>query len=571
MNKVAMSKEPIMKLSRRDLLGFGGGIAAGLVFTPVPWKVLDATAKWTQNWPWIPQPSRGPVDVKYAPCALCAQGCGLKIRMAGGWAVGLAGMPEHPVSRGALCPLAFGAHQLNWHPRRVRGVLHHGRPSSWEEAKAAFTKASAEGTVGIVDGRPGRAASLVLETFAKAQGGRYLTALTAEERALAPYGTWSGVPVSALGYDLENAQTILSFGAPLLDGWGTPGRFTRLWAERAAGLDDPPLRVIQVESLLSRTAASAWRRATIHPRSEAALAGGLARVLIEERLVAARGPMPPIPISEAVAQTGLTAQAIQDLARILVARGPVVAIAADDEPAIAALNLVLGAVGRRGGIVRRAERTPAALDVRAVTEPLRAVLLDSTAPWDLPVRPGAEVFRFAAWAGGGPAADWLLPAPGFLEDLAEAPTAPTSSFETYAVAPQLVERPKGVIGAAEFLTKIDPSAGTVADAIRARCEELFHARKGKLHVPGKEQPTPLTDIGTAAKLQEGLLAGAVWAADPLRNPGFHCELREWPQVSAEPLRPAAWTDAWTVPVLPPLAAKLFQESRLRPGPGRSEI
>ena len=38
---------------------------------------------------------------------------------------------------------------------------------------------------------------------------------------------------------------------------------------------------------------------------------------------------------------------------------------------------------------------------------------------------GAEVFRFAAWDGGGSNADWLLPAPGFLEELTDVPTAPT--------------------------------------------------------------------------------------------------------------------------------------------------
>jgi hypothetical protein len=293
------------------------------------------------------------------------------------------------------------------------------------------------------------------------------------------------------------------------------------------------------------------------------LAGGLARVLIEERLVARRGPIPPITLSEAAAQTGLTIEAIQDLARTLVARGPVMAIAADNKPAVAALNVVLGAVGTRGGIVRKAEGAPASLDIEHVTEPLRAVLLDSTVAWDLPRRTGAEVFRFAAWAGDGAAADWLLPAPGFLEELADVPTAPTSAFETYAVAPQLVERPKGVISAAEFLAQIDPGVGTIADAIGVRCEALFRARRGKLH--------PSADFETAAKLQEKLLGGAIWAADPPRDPGFRCELREWPQVSVEPSRPVAWTDAWAVPVLPPLAAKLFQESTLRPAPGRCEI
>src|SRR5215467_8718580 len=134
-----------MKISRRDLLTWGGGLTAGMLVTPVPWKLMDDTAKWTQNWPWIPQPSRGPTEVRSSFCTLCPWGCGMRVRLASGLPVGVAGMPHHPVTRGALCPLAFGAHQLNWHPRRLRQVLHRGKPASWSDAVAAFLKASAEG------------------------------------------------------------------------------------------------------------------------------------------------------------------------------------------------------------------------------------------------------------------------------------------------------------------------------------------------------------------------------------------------------------------------------------------
>lgn len=280
-----------MKVTRRDLLVWSAGVAAGLLATPVPWKILDDVSIWSQNWPWIPQPSRGPVEVKQSFCTLCPKGCGLRVRTAAGWPVGVCGLSTHPISRGALCPLAFAAHQLNWHPQRLHGVRQGAKTSSWPQAQAAFMKACKEGRILVIDGYPGRATSSLLQTFAKKQGGNYEIVATPEIRALAPYESWSGVPATALGYDLENTQTIVSFGAPLLDGWGTPGRFTRLWADRAAGMADPKLRLIQIDASLSQTAARAWRWIQIRKGSEPALAGGLARALLEQKLVPRAGPV----------------------------------------------------------------------------------------------------------------------------------------------------------------------------------------------------------------------------------------------------------------------------------------
>src|ERR1019366_1152327 len=108
-----------MKLTRRDLL-WGVAGTAGLLVTPVPWKLLDDLSIWSQNWPWIPQPAHGPVEVKQSFCTLCPHGC--------------------------------GAHQLNWHPRRLRTVRHRASSSSWEAARVAFAKACSEGPIAIIDG-----------------------------------------------------------------------------------------------------------------------------------------------------------------------------------------------------------------------------------------------------------------------------------------------------------------------------------------------------------------------------------------------------------------------------------
>ena len=556
-----------MKVTRRDLLVWSAGAAAGLMVTPVPWKLLDDTSIWSQNWPWIPQPARGPVEVKMSACTLCPNGCGMKVKMAAGWPVSVAGVSSHPISRGALCPLGFGAHQLNWHPQRLRVVRHGANPSTWNEARLAFAKACSEGPVVVIDGYPGRAASSVLQSFAKRRDGGYRVVLGSETRALAPYEAWSGVSASALGYDLENAKTIMSFGAPLLDGWGPPGRFTRLWGERAAGNADPQLRLIQVEPSLSRTAGRAWRWVSVPVGAESALAAGIARVLLEEQLESARGPMPPLTLGDAAAQTGLSVDAIRELARTIVAHTPAVAIASDDNPAIAALNVVLGSVGARGGVVRRSKRTESHISAEAAIPGTRAVLVDASVPWSFFPQTDAEVFRFAAWDGGSSRADWLLPAPGFLEDLTDIPTAPTSASETYAVAPSLGKAQHEVQSAPQFLGSIDSTLATADKTIHSRCEDLFHLRAGTLR--GQEE-IPVAKLESVKKLEEQLWNGAVWVGEGPHPATLRCELREWP-AAIPSSHSENWSTAWQAPVLPPLATKLYRESSLREAPEKRTV
>jgi anaerobic selenocysteine-containing dehydrogenase len=548
-----------MKVSRRELLIGGAGAIAGLVLSPVPWKLLGDTSIWTQNFPWIPQPVHGPVETKYSTCTLCEAGCGIRVRMATKCPVGVAGVRSHPVSHGALCTLAFAAHQLNCHPRRLREVRHAGHAASWSDAQTAFRKACAEGPIAIIDGRPGRAASSVFEAFTRNHHGSYQVVLSAESQALSPYARWSGVPVASLGYDLENARTIVSFGAPLLDGWGTPGRFTRQWSERAAGAADPQLRLIQIEPSLSRTAARAWRWVPVREESEGALAAGLAGVLLEEHLVNAKGPMPQLPLAEAAALTGLSPEAVRDLAHTMLENRPVVVIAADGNPAIAALNVLLGTVGAPGGIVRKRGDVPSHVPADSLPGSLRAVLVDSTVPWEFAAPTDAEVFRFAAWDGGGNTAGWLLPAPGFLEELTDVPTPPTFSLATYAIAQNLVALPTEVRSAAQFLLQIDPDLPAVEKVIKARCEEILRGRQGTVY---GEHPIAVTKVDTAQHLEEQLRQGAVWVGDPPSSGKLRCELKDWPAENRV-AHATNWATAWVPPVFPALGTKLYQESNLR--------
>ena len=146
----------------------------------------------------------------------------------------------------ALCPVGVAAHHLPYHAGRVRGAAEAG---ALEEIRKAMTN----GPVAVLDMRPGRTASLVYRRFAAAVAGLYV--VPAHE----PFAV-----------DLTKVKTLLSFGAPVLDGWGTPARV--LGAR-------PNLRLVQIEPVESRTAALADEWVPLRPGTEAALALGLARAL----------------------------------------------------------------------------------------------------------------------------------------------------------------------------------------------------------------------------------------------------------------------------------------------------
>jgi hypothetical protein len=124
------------------------------------------------------------------------------------------------------------------------------------------------------------------------------------------------------------------------------------------------------------------------------------------------------------------------------------------------------------------------------------VLIDASVPWEVAPQTDAEIFRFAAWDGGSSKAQWLLPAPGFVEETSDVPAAPLSSVETYALAPSLVKATSDVRSAAQFLASLDSTLPAVGKIIHQHCEELVRAGKGMVH--GHET----TAIGEFASVQK---------------------------------------------------------------------
>ena len=280
-----------MKIDRRSFLAFSIGGAAGTALTPLPWKLTDDLSIWSQMWPWVPVPPRGEVSVVKSACTLCPGGCGISVRKVNDRVVKIEGLKDHPVNDGGLCALGLAGAQLLYGTRRVKSPLKkvNGRfvAITWEEALAEVseklgelrTKGEAHTVACISTSDRGTVAELLgrfLQVYGSSNFIRMPASRDASEVAL--YLT-QGVRAMA-GFDMQNADFVLSFGSGLLDGWGSPVYAFNAhsqWREQGG-------KLIQIEPRLSRTAAKADQWVPINPGTEGALALGIAGVIIKESM-----------------------------------------------------------------------------------------------------------------------------------------------------------------------------------------------------------------------------------------------------------------------------------------------
>ncbi|MBP1649819.1 MAG: Anaerobic dehydrogenase typically selenocysteine-containing-like protein, partial [Bacteroidetes bacterium] len=435
----------------------------------------------------------------------------------------------------------------------------------------AIRSSSAEEYVAVLDLQPGRSISRIYrQLLAQLPHGSYVLGPVVEDATLAMCARMSGTDEHSLGYDLENARTIVSFGAPLFDGWGTPGRMMRL-AEGRRKKGQPTIH--QIETRQSRTALQADSWIPIKPGSEGQFALGLAHVLVQERLcnvgrVRALAPdfsghgadsfesllarFTPEHVSFV---TGVSVDRIQSVARSIAANAPTIVLGAgdpaggpmhrEDDFAIASLNFLLGSVGQRGGIVARRTALAAEesdwLPVSRLNEipdhSIRVLLLDSAEsghaiPWSLVERKLADekalVVSFSPYVAGlSRHAEIIIPSPAFLESWQDLPTpshAPVASLGLSA--PFLNPRPESVeplealkkIASALGVT-IEAQASAYPDLLKARVQALYESGTGSVFTPSDRKTIPLKEMGSAEALWGALAEGGCWIGDTTNPSG----------------------------------------------------
>ena len=284
-----------MKINRRNFLSFIVGGAVGTHLSPLPWKLMDDSSIWTQNWPWTPVPKAGEVSYVTSSCTLCPAGCGISVRKVEDRVVKVEGLKGHPVNDGGLCILGLSGAQLLYGPSRIPSPLkrkgNRGEGQweaiSWEQAIAEVAEKLAElrakhqsHTLAAITAAGRGTVARLFQRFLTAYGSpNAIQDTTIEDVTEMGFHRMAGID-GPVGFDIENTDFLLSFGAGILEGWNSPVRMFRANSTRK----DEGGRLFQIEARLSNTAAKSDQWIPVKPGSEAVLAMGIAHVLVKEDL-----------------------------------------------------------------------------------------------------------------------------------------------------------------------------------------------------------------------------------------------------------------------------------------------
>ncbi|HEX7136772.1 MAG TPA: molybdopterin-dependent oxidoreductase [Vicinamibacterales bacterium] len=333
----------------------------------------------------------GIAEWKPSVCPLCQAGCGLTVRVMDAdfettrkgqagivvvkAAKKLEGQPGHPINHGGLCPRGQAAIQVTYHPDRLTAPMKRSGPRgsgsyqeiSWDEAIGELVSkldALTDGKALACITRPRRSRRLEI-----------LTEFLGRFGAPAPIGfeTFSDdvlrrANAMSFGHeqlptlDLARAQFVVSFGADFLGTWNSPVAQNAGYGAMRQGRIGTRGKLVQFESRMSLTGASADEWIPVNPGTEGIVALGLAHAIVASSPGgrAAASMLADYSPASGEKLTGVPAKKLERLAHEMAARGPAVAIIGG--PALAhtnglfhavavnTLNGVLGSVGQPGGV-----------------------------------------------------------------------------------------------------------------------------------------------------------------------------------------------------------------------------
>ena len=289
--KLAINNKP---LSKREFLKLSAGVVGATAVLGSARGLLTSLEAESGN----PITIHTSINDKIVPtvCLLCPSGCGMLARVADGNVVKMEGSPMHPINLGSLCPKGQAAPELLYNPDRVAGPMKRdgergeGKwiPITWDEAIAEVSgklKGLREA------GHPERAAMMYGETrgqmraflkrFMDAVGSPNTISHDSLNIEAAKLGTLYTQGIYDLpAYDLENTRYMISFGASLLEAGRFPERMVAGMSYMRRGRAERG-KVVVIDPRQGVTGAKADEWVPINPGTDAALALGIANVIIK--------------------------------------------------------------------------------------------------------------------------------------------------------------------------------------------------------------------------------------------------------------------------------------------------
>jgi anaerobic selenocysteine-containing dehydrogenase len=375
-------------------------------------------------------------------CTGCGGGCGTLVRVMEGERVvsdkgqpvrervaaikKIEGNPLDSISGGKLCARGQAAVQSLYHPDRLRGPMQRTgergsgqfAPITWDAAlssaaeKISKVRSEAPGKIALLMGGIVGSRSAAVEQFAKALNAAppvvcSITDHPVERMAAEMVFGWKGQP----NYDLANANITLGVGADFLGGWTSPVYYARQFGSFRQGRKDVRGRLVQAESRLSITASSADTWLPVRPGTEPQFLGAVGRLLIDTGLARNLKDIPKAvadvfragDVKTLLETCGLEEKRVREVVQELgESQAPLVIggasqLQSNSLDAVVAshyINVMLGNVGSRGGVLAPAALAMAPFNNYHVTEALMsaqvALLVNANPAYLLPSASGIK-------------------------------------------------------------------------------------------------------------------------------------------------------------------------------------
>lgn len=222
-------------------------------------------------------------------CRECPAACGVMLKVRDGNVIKVEGNPNHPISRGGLCPRGQAALQELYSMDRLKAPVKipafgPREEQTWEAAIAAIKGKMGSGKTVVLSGfLSGSQKSFVEKWVAGIPGNSELVVY--EPYIRTGYRRANEIVFNKkvdTVYHLDKADYVLSFGADFMETWQSPVSLSRKFSEARRFKNGKSAKLVSLGIADSLTATNADEEYKINPMSETVVLLALANWLMEE-------------------------------------------------------------------------------------------------------------------------------------------------------------------------------------------------------------------------------------------------------------------------------------------------